>query len=454
MSSTQTFRERRANADPAKLRDPGPAGEELRRSLLVGARIGVIEPGYATKRYLYERARGYGVELVLVGDPSSWARTLVAEGTAMEFVATDTSGEPDEAARTVLAALGREGERLDGVFTFWEDAVPATARIAEALRLQGFPRSAADAARSKLRTLEVSRAAGLPTPRFVRLEGPESLAGASAQVGFPAVIKPVFGSDALGCLRADDAEMLEAGYARVSALITPELNAIFQQGCDLMLEEYLDGTEFDVDIVLSGGDCVFTGISENWATEEPYFVETGMHSPSSHPPERLAAITDLCVRTALALGFRDGVLHAEAKDTSHGPRLLEMNARLGGGVIADIHRLVTGVDLVEQQLLLAAGLPAAPVAHRRPAAGVTMVSLHASHSGTLTHTNWLEHLAGDPSVIQHDVLVEPGQPVTAAADGFPTAIAELTVFADDAPAACEKALAMVSELELPYAVSP
>ena len=57
-------------------------------------------------------------------------------------------------------------------------------------------------------------------------------------------------------------------------------------------------------------------------------------------------------------------------------------------------------------------------------------------------------------MIQHDVLVKPGEPVTAAADGFPTVIAELTVFADDAPRACAKALAMVSALELPYAVSP
>src|SRR5260221_12702787 len=144
------------------------------------------------------------------------------------------------------------------------------------------------------------------------------LPAVAAHVGFPAVIKPEFGSEALGCLRVDDFESLEAGYERVAALITPELNAIFQQGTDLMLEEYLDGTEFDVDIVLSGGRCVFSAVSENWPTEEPYFVETGMHSPSTHPPERLPALTDLCARTALALGFRNVLLPAEAKDTSRG----------------------------------------------------------------------------------------------------------------------------------------
>ena len=39
-----------------------------------------------------------------------------------------------------------------------------------------------------------------------------------------------------------------------------------------------------------------------------------MHSPSQHPKE--PGDGGPCIRTALALGFRDGVLHAEAKDMS------------------------------------------------------------------------------------------------------------------------------------------
>ena len=236
----------------------------------------------------------------------------------------------------------------------------------------------------------------------------------------------------------------------MSALITPELNAIFRQGQDLLLEEYLDGPEFDVDIVLSDGQCVFAAISENWPKEEPYFVETGMHSPSSHPVDRQDAIGDLCIDTAYALGFRDGVLHAEAKDTSNGPRLLEMNARLAGGIIEEIHRIVTGVSLLEQQVLLAVGLPAVPAPYPDPVAGATLISLHASRSGRLANTHFLDHLSTDPSVIQQDAMVEAGEPVTAAADGFPTVIAELAVAGPSAEAAVTAGLAMVDALDIPY----
>ncbi len=438
------------DADSALLRASGLAADELRRSLLAGSRIAVIEPGYVSKRYLYERADALGVELVLVAEPTSWARTLVDEGVAARFVAADPSGEPDDGAAAVLEALGDEAERLDGVLTFWEDAVPATARIASALGLPGMSPAAADSARNKLRTLQASREAGLPTPSFMHLDDAASLSEAAARVGFPAVIKPQFGAEALGCLRVDDFASLEAGYARVAALITPELNPIFEQGTDLLLEEYLDGTEFDVDLVLSGGECVFSAISENWPTEEPYFVETGLHSPSAYPPERLEALTDICVRTALALGFRDGVLHAEAKDTSRGPRLLEMNGRLGGGSIANIHRLVTGVDLVEQQLLATVGLPAAPTPHHSPAAGAVNLFLHASRSGKLAHTRYFDHLAADPSVIQHEVTVGAGEQVTAAADGFPTVLGKLTVYAKDVQEAQAKMNAVVDALVIPY----
>jgi carnosine synthase len=450
MTQATPFRARLQAEDPAALKDPGPAGAALRRELLSLARVAVVEPGYITKRFLYVRASALGVRLVLIGDDAGWARTLVHEGVAERFLDADTSGPPDVGARAILEALGDEADRIDGIFTLWEDAVPATARAAEALGLPGLSSAAADGARSKLRTLEASREAGLPTPRFMPIPSAESLPTAAEHVGFPAVIKPVFGAEALGCLRVDDLVELEEGYALVSDLINPELNAIFHQGVDLMLEEYLDGPEFDVDIVLSDGECVFSTISENWPTEEPYFVETGMHLPSSHPADRQEAMADLCIRTACALGFRNGVLHAEAKDTSNGPRLLEMNARLAGGIIEELQRIVTGVSLVEQQVLLSVGMPAVPVRYPEAAAGATLISLHASHSGRLANTHFLDHLATDPSVVQHDAMVEAGEPITATADGFPTVIAEIAVTGPTAELAVAAGLAMVDALDIPY----
>jgi hypothetical protein len=43
-----------------------------------------------------------------------------------------------------------------------------------------------------------------------------------------------------------------------------------------MMEQYLDGPEVDVDVVLnSEGDVVYGNVTDNWPTIEPYFNETG-----------------------------------------------------------------------------------------------------------------------------------------------------------------------------------
>ena len=43
----------------------------------------------------------------------------------------------------------------------------------------------------------------------------------------------------------------------------------------VMLEEYLDGDEVDVDVVLSKGVARYTFVSDNWPCDEPWFNETG-----------------------------------------------------------------------------------------------------------------------------------------------------------------------------------
>jgi hypothetical protein len=82
--------------------------------------------------------------------------------------------------------------------------------------------------------------------------------------------------------------------------------------------------------------------------------------------------------------------------------------------------------------------------------GATLISVHAKRSGRLAHTHFLDHLAGNPAVIQHDAMVDAGDPVTASTDGFPTVIAELAVSGGTADEAIAAGLAMVDSLEIPY----
>ena len=123
-------------------------------------------------------------------------------------------------------------------------------------------------------------------------------------------------------------------------MVDPELDEIFRAGNDLLLEEYLDGVEFDVDLVMQDGECVFSSVSQNWPTAEPSFQETGLHCPPDHNRKDVRRLVSHVLETVRAFGLGHGVLHVEGKCTSRGPRIVEVNARMGGG---RVHEFVEAI---------------------------------------------------------------------------------------------------------------
>lgn len=90
------------------------------------------------------------------------------------------------------------------------------------------------------------------------------------------------------------------------------------------------------------------------------------------------------------LFWLQGVFHVEAKYTSRGPRLIEVNCRMGGGPVRTMNQLVWGVDLVEEHLLTAAGIPSRPPIHPRPQRPIAEFSVNAKKTGTLQHADFCE----------------------------------------------------------------
>lgn len=348
-----------------------------------GRTLVVIGAGYEGKRRVYARLAELGVKTVIVEEPGHWSEGLVDEGVVSQWVPSPIVGDADVDAEAVLDALRRAGVRPDGVLTYWEDSTCVTARVAAALGLPGNPPDAVDAARSKVRTRELSAELGLPTPKAQRVRSLDELFDAASEIGFPAVVKPEFGAAAMGCVRVDDMADLPGVYALVRDVVRPETDSIFRAGNDLLLEEYLDGVEFDVDLVMHEGECVFSSVSQNWPTAEPSFQETGLHIPPDHDQSEVRRLVDLAIRAAQAFGLHRGVLHIEGKCTTRGPRIVEVNARMGGGRVWEMVQSVWDVDLVEAHARAFLGLPPSFEPARRPQCGIVDTIVHASRSGRL-----------------------------------------------------------------------
>ena len=310
-----------------------------------GSTVVVVGAGYLGKRRLYERIAELGARITVVDETGHWSQRLVADGLAAHWVAAPIAGDADADAAAVVDALAAEGIRPDAVLTFWETSVPVAARAAAALGLPGNPVAAVDAARSKLRTREESARAGLPTPRSQRVRSLDELFAAAEAIGFPSVVKPEFGASAVGCVRIDSFESLPGVYKIVRSELATTDVVDLRAGNDLLLEEYLDGVEFDVDLVLHDGECVFSSVSQNWPTAEPSFQETGLHCPPDHGAKPVRRLVQLCVETVQAFGFRYGVLHVEGKCTSRGPASSRSTpAWAVGGSITSWRRCGDGPD--------------------------------------------------------------------------------------------------------------
>merc|ERR1712187_73612 len=251
-------------------------------------------------------------------------------------------------AKKIQADVGE----IAGVCSFFEVAVPIATRLAQALGLPHNSPLAVDNARDKHATRRITSEAGLACPKHACVYSASDLVSASKHVGFPAVIKATSLFQSMGVLRVDNFSELQEAHAQIIAEISRVKEEV-QNSADyratvgemsskMVLEEFMDGEEQVVDLIFSQGECVYGAVTDNWpATRsfEPKFNETGSNSPSVLSAKQQAELCELSAATAKALGLCLGVFCVNAKYTSRGARLIEVNCRMGGMFVRD-HNLL------------------------------------------------------------------------------------------------------------------
>jgi len=355
---------------------------------LNGKTIAFVSAGYEAKRFILEIAHAKGVRAIVIDDPSSWAVSMEKEGLINKFVGLDMNRDDEVLVPEIVAQLKEysmtTGNQIDGVCSFVELATETSAKVAEALKLPGPPSKAVALARSKPDTRDAMEAAGLPKVTHYKISHRRDIKAAEDAVSFPAILKPVSGVSSLGVLKVPSKEELQRVYDEAcrhtqdvvvgaGGLLVKETS---QQRSDspprsvseqrrssaqerintFVVEEYLDGFEVDIDLVMCNGKCVYRLLTDNGPCKPPYFSESWSLVPSVQLSAAQVRETEqLAIDTAMALGLTHGVFHVEAMYTPRGPRLIEFNARLGGGEVYETNLRATGVDLVVEQLLLACG---------------------------------------------------------------------------------------------------
>jgi biotin carboxylase len=294
---------------------------------------------------------------------------------------------PEGAAARVLEA--QRGLRVDGVLAVGDRPTVAAAHVACGLGLPHNHPASVEACRSKLRTREVLRDAGIPVPWFrsVKLDPlPEpSLLG----VYYPCVLKPLSLSASQGVVRANNRDEFLAAAARIKRLLdSPEIRATREPHLDQMLVEgYLEGREIAVEALLANGDLRVLAIFDKPdPLEGPYFEESIYVTPSRWPASEQKAIESSLLSAIRALGLRHGPVHGEFRLNAEGVWPIEIAPRPIGGLCARALQFVfpggTGAIGLEELLLRhALEMDGSDAVRESVASGVMMIPV--PRSGTL-----------------------------------------------------------------------
>lgn len=285
--------------------------------------------------------------LLVVYDAGSLAPTRLAEvarrnGCDLLFAMADTAH-----AREMKATLEMYGAVVDlaglsevdavdavrrfdpaGIVTFSEFQIATTVALAHGLGLDYHSPDDLRAITHKDAQRERFVRAGVDQIRTRTVTRPDQVDEAVAHVGLPAIVKPVLG-----------ASSRNTTAVRTVDECRRTLESVLAAEDAVMLEELLVGKPVPapwgdyiaVDCVASGSDVRPVFVTSKFALAEPFRERGGYGGRSVEPASEVSRVCDVACAAVRALNIH-GVADVEIKLTPSGPRVIEVNGRLGAWV--------------------------------------------------------------------------------------------------------------------------
>lgn len=358
----------------------------LPRLILVGT------GGRAYREYALQTLHGEVELCAVLPEEPTWQAPYLHD---WRMAATSDGGQVTRAARELATDDC-------GILTWDETALEATAQAAEALGLTSMSPGAVAGCRDKHVTRSTLDRFGVSPVEHALVDTVDAARLAARRIGYPVVLKPRALAGSMGVSVVTDEDELADRFETASSAEYSTLPS----RVGVLVEEYLDGPEISVESVVFDGDVTCVQAVRKVIGFHPWFEEVG-HVVQPWRDEPWADdVCELVVEAHRALGVTHGVTHAEVRLTRRGPRLVELNGRLGGDLIPHLVHLVTGIDLVRAAAEIALGRrPHLP----DPGPGAGEIAFVYPDGDVTVGRVDLEAAAALPGVVDTRVIAEPGE---------------------------------------------
>lgn len=246
----------------------------------------------------------------------------------------------------VLAAA--EDYQPDGIMTLATDMpMRGVSKVSDKLHLHSINYQTAVKATDKYDMIKAFKEHNVSSPWFFAVDTFEELKSHEKDVTFPCIIKPTDNAGSHGVAKVHTFQELLDNY---------EYAHQCSRHGKVIVEEYLDGPEVSVEVMVVDGKVNILQITDKITTEAPHFVELGHTQPSQLPITTQEAIREVTIAACNAIGIDKGPAHVEMKITQRGPVMIELGARMGGdNITTHLVPLSTGIDMVGSTIKVSLG---------------------------------------------------------------------------------------------------
>ncbi len=305
-------------------------------------------------RRVIRSVRAMGVKAIAVYSEADADLPFVAEADEAILIGPAQPAKSYLDIDAVMEAAKRSNARAvhPGYGFLAENTAFAQRVIDDGLTWIGPPPSAIAAMGDKISARNLMEKAGVPVSAGTREPVPDADAAVAAGIGFPVMVKASGGGGGIGMSVAYDEDELRKAFdtARTRA-------ERFFGNPDILLERYIERARHVEIQILGLADGTVVALGERDCSVQRRHQKIVEETPSPGVgPELRARMLDAAVRAGEAVDYRGaGTVECLVDPVAQEFVFLEMNTRLQ--VEHPVTELVTGIDLVEQQLLIAAGEP-------------------------------------------------------------------------------------------------
>ncbi len=233
-------------------------------------------------------------------------------------------------------------EKIDGVISNSEPAMPSVSYIAEELHLRGNPISGLEMLLSKDRFRSLQEKIGVYAPKHYKVKDEKEFLRVAEIMQCPFVVKPAENSGSRGTTKvlSYDAEELKKIY---------RINTDYSRDNCCVIEEYVDRSSLTViegDLFVLDKEILWDGLFFNTRSNILPKLPMTYSIPLRIDPSKLTEIQNTLIKILDAADFTFGELNVEMYFTKdHRLFVIEINPRQGGAGIPSFIFRHCGIDM-------------------------------------------------------------------------------------------------------------